>query len=41
MLQIAEKEPMVPNKILKKERNFVGVKLEGMENDLFTYSQNI
>lgn len=25
----------------KKERNFVGVKLEEMQNDLFTYSWNI
>lgn len=29
---------MVLNKILKKERNFVGVKLDKMKNDLFTYS---
>ena len=29
---------MVLNKMLTKERNFVGVTLEDMKNDLFTYS---
>lgn len=33
-----EKESMMSNKTLKKERNPVGVELEEMENSLFAYS---